>query len=249
MKKLHLDNKKFEQFSNYVQQLFFKVKNGELELKEISLLDIVEKYLSYMILSRPESINLDLAADFLISISYLILWKSDLLLPTHQEHSDIEVEENIDALRIEYWREYQKYQSLIQIFKEKETKQRDIYLTYLNSKTEREEKFQENHFSELVLAIEAILSRKKDYNAIDFKKHEYNIVQKMEEIEEKFRQNKGKLSFQKIITNDCSKIEIIIIFLALLELICQGKVDYFQSKNFGNITFYRKDDKKSKIHP
>jgi len=239
-----LDNIKIEQFTNSVQQLFFQVKNGELDLHEISLLDIVEKYLSYMILSRPDSIDLDLAADFLISVSNLILWKSNLLLPAYQEQTDEEFGEDTDASKEEYWKEYRKYQSLIQIFEDKEIKQGDIYLTYLDSQIEKEEQYQENHFSELILAIESLLSKKKEHNTIDLKKREYNIEQKIEEIEERFRKNTGKISFQKMITSDCSRIEIIITFLALLELICQGKVGYMQSKNFGDITFYRKDDKK-----
>jgi len=239
-----LDNIKIEQFTNSVQQLFFQVKNGELDLHEISLLDIVEKYLSYMILSRPDSIDLDLAADFLISVSNLILWKSNLLLPAYQEQFDEEFGEDTDASGEEYWKEYKKYQSLIQIFEDKEIKQGDIYLTYLDSQIENEEQYQENHFSELILAIESLLSKKKEHNTIDLKKREYNIEQKIEEIEEKFRKNTGKISFQKMLTPDYSRIEIIITFLALLELICQGKVSYTQSKNFGDITFYRKDDKK-----
>ena len=239
-----LDNITIEQFTNSVQQLFFQVKNGELELHEISLLDIVEKYLSYMILLQPDTIDLDLTADFLISASYLILWKSNLLLPAYKEQFDDEFREDTYASKEEYWKEYKKYQSLIQIFEDKEIKQGDIYLTYLNSQLENEEQYQENHFSELILAIESLLSKKKEHNTIELKKREYNIEQKIEEIEERFRKNTGKISFQKMITPDCSRIEIIITFLALLELICQGKVSYMQSKNFGDITFYRKDDKK-----
>ncbi len=252
MKKDNSNKIKIEQFINYVQQLFYKVKNGEMDPNEISLLNILEKYFAYMILLRPGSINLDIAADFLISVSNLILWKSNLLLPIQQEQSDEEIEEDEKLSSDEYWAEYKKYHSLIRIFEDKEIKQGDIYLTYLDPKIENKEKYQTNDFSDLILAIESILSRKKEHNTINLKKREYNIIQKIAEIEEKFRQNKGKLSFHKMITVNCSRIEIIVIFLALLELICQDKVYYIQSRNFGDITFYRKDDKKlpkEKIKP
>ncbi|MFW6130877.1 MAG: segregation and condensation protein A [Atribacterota bacterium] len=244
MKKDNSNKRKIEQFINYVQQLFYRVKNGEMDPNEISLLDILEKYLSYMILSRPGSINLDIAADFLTSISNLILWKSSLLLPIQQEQSEEEIEEDYKFSSDEYWTEYKKYHSLIRIFEDKEIKQRDIYLTYHDPKIENKEKYQTNDFSDLILAIESILSRKKEHNAINLKKSEHNIMQKIGEIEEKFRQNKGKLSFHKMIADDCSRIEIIVIFLALLELICQDKIYYIQYRNFGDIIFYRKDDKK-----
>ena len=252
MKKDDFNNTKIEQFANSVQQLLFKVKNREVDLTEVSLLDIVEKYLTYMIVSPAESVNLDLAADFLVSVANLILWKSNLLLPAYQEQTDEEIEDEPDASNEKFWKEYKKYQSLIQVFEDKEIKQGDIYLTFLDSKFESEEQYQESHFSELILAMESILLKKKDHSVIDLRKREYNIMQKMKEIEERFRKNHGKLSFQKMISTDCSRIEIIVIFLALLELICQGKVEYIQSKNFGDITFYRKDDKKlktEKINP
>jgi len=244
MKKDNSNKIKIEQFINYVQHLFYKVKNGEMDPNEISLLDILEKYLAYMILLRPGSINLDIAADFLVSVSNLILWKSNLLLPIQQEQPEEEIEEDENISSDEYWSEYKKYHSLIRIFEDKEIKQGDIYLTYLDPKIENREKYQTNDFSDLILAIESILSRKKEHNTINLKKREFNIIQKITEIEENFRQNKGKLSFHKMIAVDCSRMEIIIIFLALLELICQDKVYYIQSRNFGDIIFYRKDDKK-----
>lgn len=245
-----LNDIKIKKLAEYVQEMLYQVKNGEVDLNTVSLLDIVEKYLSYMIFSIPKQIDLDLAADFLVSISTLILWKSDLLLPVYREECTDNEEDN--GLREEYWREYRKYQSLIQVFTEKEVNQRDIYFTTLNPNLENKEKYQKNHFSELILAIESILSKKKDQDIIQFTKREYNVSQKILEIEEKFGQNHGQLSFQNIISGAYSKIEIIISFLALLELICLGKVDYRQSKNFGEIIFYRKEDqrlKKKTIHP
>jgi segregation and condensation protein A len=248
MIKNDLENNKIEQLTNYVQQLSVKVRDEEVDLGGISLLEIIEQYLAYMILLRPENVDLDVVADFLVAISALIFWKSNLLLPGQQKEPDEDIQDNTDDLRLkeEYWREYKRYQSLINIFENKAIRQGDIYLTYLNSKVESEDQYQKNHFPELILALESILSKRKTQNTIHIKKRKYNITDKIKEIEHKFRQKQGKLSFQNIISDNCSKIEIIIIFLALLEMICQGKVNYNQSKNFGNITFYRKEDRKLK---
>ncbi len=232
-----------EEFTDSIQQISLKVKNGEMSLTEISLLEIIKKYLSYIIMSHKDTIDLDIAANFLVSVSNLILWKSNLLLPFNQEQTDDEFEEDKMTLQEEYWKEYKKYQSLISIFEDKKMNQEKIYLTYLHPNIENEEQYQENHFSELVLAIESILSRQHIKPTMEVKKRHYNIEQKMKEIEDYFNKNDGRLSFQQMISRDCQRIEIIVIFLALLELICQGKIDYMQSKNFGDILFYRKGDK------
>lgn len=247
MNKDNFVNIKIEKYVYSIQQLFSKVKNGEIESERIPLLNIIKKYLSYLILAKSEYINLDITADFLLSVSNLILWKSTLLLPVCREEGGEEDEDETNESREGYWEEYRKYQSLIQIFEDKEIKQKDIYLTYLDSESDNNaEDYQKNHFSELILAIESIISRKTDQDTVNITRREYNIMQKIEQIEEKFKENKGKLSFQEMISNDCSKIEVIIVFLALLELICQGKVDYRQPRNFGEIIFYRKEDKKLK---
>jgi segregation and condensation protein A len=245
MKKNNLGEIKIEHYIDYVQELFNKVRNNEIDPNEICLLDIIEKYIEHIINSRPNSIDIDIAADFLISISSLILWKSNLLLPIQQEQVEDDFEENTDFTDEDYWLEYKKYHSLINFFEDKEVMQKDIYLTHLSPKIEKEEQYQRNDFSDLILAIESILSRKNyNNNTINFKKREYNILQKIKDIEKQFKMNKGELSFRKIISFKYSRLEIIVTFLALLELICQGKVYYNQSKNFGDIIFFRKDDKK-----
>lgn len=239
-----LNSIKIEKYSISIQQLFYKVKNNEVDLNKISLFSIIEKYLKYIILTRSKGVNLDIVADFIISVSNLILWKSNLLLPINAEQEGFDSDNEESISNKELLAEYQKYHSLAKILGDREIKQKDIYLTYLDPKIEQEEKFKENEYSDLILAIEAVISRKKENNTIKLKKREYNIVQKISEIEDKFIHNNGKLSFYKLISIDCTKVEIIVTFLALLELICQGKVYYTQSVNFGDITFFRKDDRK-----
>lgn len=237
--KKRIINMPIKEFTNSIQQLFYKVKNDEIKASEILLLDILEEYLQYIMLSKTKTIDLEIVADFLISISYLILWKSNLLLPVIYEQDDEENEEDEDISNEKLWAEYKKYNALIKIFKDKEVKQSDIFLTCLDPKIDSKEKFQKNDFSDLILAIESVLSRKKENSTINIKKHEYSISQKIKEIKEKFKKNKGGLSFYKLIETNYSRIEIIVVFLALLELICQGKVSYTQPENFGEIIFYR----------
>jgi len=237
---------KIEQMSNYVQLLYLKVRNGEIELNKISLLNIIEDYLTYLLTTHSESINLEIVANFLVEISELILWKSNLLLPSSQKQIEEETKNDTIFLKEDHWIEYKKYQSLVKILAEKEFKQREIYLTCFNSLNKDDEIPQEYSYSELIFAIESILVRNNNQSIIDFENNEVNIVIKMEEIEGNFLKNKNQLTFSQMISKDCPKIEIIIIFLALLQLICQGKVDYIQSQNFGEILFYRKEDKKLK---
>lgn len=237
---------RIKQMSNSVQQLYLKVKNKEIELDQISLLKLIEDYLSYLLIANRESINLEIVANFIIAISELILWKSNLLLPSSCDHINEEAADNSAFLKEDNLMEYKKYQSLVKILTEKELKQKNIYLKIFNYQNDFQEVPQEYNYSDLFLAIESILNRNNNTSIIDFKDNEINITKKMEEIEEKLFTNGNKLTFSQIISKNCNKIEIIIVFLALLHLIYQGKIDYVQSQNFGEILFYRKEDKKLK---
>ncbi|MBN2395135.1 MAG: segregation/condensation protein A, partial [Candidatus Atribacteria bacterium] len=80
-----LEKDKIVELTDYVQQLCLEVKNEEKDLEGVSLFKIVEQFLTYIILLQPEQIDLDITANFLMSVSILILWKSNLLLPSNQE--------------------------------------------------------------------------------------------------------------------------------------------------------------------
>ena len=237
---------KIEQMSDSLQLLYLKAKHGEIELSNISLLNIIEDYLSYLLITHSKSVNLEIVANFLIVVAELILWKSNLLLPSSQNQIEEEIEDDINLHEKDYWREYKKYQSLVKMLIEKEFRQKEIFFTCPASNSRLEGIPRTYDYSELISALESVLIKKNNQGVIDFKDYELNIEKKMREIEEIFFENEGKLSFSQIISNNCTKIEIIITFLSLLQLICQGKVDYLQTQNFGEIIFYRKENKRLK---
>lgn len=246
---IELLNHRIERMLNSINILHLKAKKKELELCKISLLKIIEKFFEYLIKKHPESIDLEIVANFLMVITELILLKSNLLLPSPlpPENEIIEIlEQDTIIFKEKHWQEYKKYQSLIDLFIEKELKQKEIYFTNINSLVNLEETSKEYNLSELLTAFESVLAKKSGNGneIIDIKKYEINIEKKMEEILKIFFKNKDKLTFSQLTSNNLPKVEIIITFLALLQLICQGKIDYLQTHNFGEIVFFRKENKK-----
>ncbi|HNR65456.1 MAG TPA: segregation/condensation protein A, partial [Atribacterota bacterium] len=155
---------KIEQISNSVQLLYQKAKNGEIEVSKIFLLKILEDYLTFLLTTHSESINLEIVANFLMSVSELLLWKTNLLLPFSQTQIVEEIESVADNFKENYWKEYKKYQSLVPILLKKEYKQREIYLTCLSSIDDFEEIPQNYDFSELILALESVLAKDNSAN-------------------------------------------------------------------------------------
>lgn len=236
---------KIEHMSDSAQLLYLKVRDGEVDPDKIYLLKIIEDYLSFLLVIHPDEINLEIVSNFLVAVSELVLWKSYLLLPSSPKQNTVEDESENIYLQEDYWKEYKKYQVLAEMLAAKEGRQREIYLTSFKALHDLRSQPAENDYTDLMLAFEAVLNKNKNQNTINLKSKIDNVEKKIQEIEEIFSKYDNKLTFSQIISQGNSRIEIIIIFLALLHLICQNRVDYKQTQNFAEIVFYRKEDEKS----
>ncbi len=241
----NLEKPRIEKISESFQFLHSKIKNGEIGIDRISLFRIIENYLRLLLKTHFDYIDLEIVANFLIAVSEILLWKSDLLLPSTQIQVDVDtdIDDDLDVPREYFWKEQKRYQMLVKLLVEREFEQNDIYSPYLNS-FENFDDFemipQKHDYSELLLALELVLSKNTNQDLLDIENSEINIEKKIEELENIFFKTGKILTFSQIIPENCLKIDIIITFLALLQLICLGKVDYQQTKNFGEIIFYKK---------
>ncbi len=231
---------RIEKISNSFLFLYIKIKNKEVEINRIYLLRIIENYLRLLIKTHSDLVNLEIVSNFLITVSELLLLKSDLLLPSLPDYTEDEIDNDIFIQEEDVRVEQKKYQFLIKLLSEKEFYQKNIYNPYLNYLEETPFIQQKNDFSDLIIALENVLSKNTNQDLSNIENYEINIVEKMEELEELFLKKNKLLTFSQIIPDNYLKIDIIITFLALLQLICLGKVDYKQSKNFDEIFFYKK---------
>ena len=113
---LNLETKKYElQLDNFegpLDLLCYLIEKNKMDIYKVKISDIAEQYINY--LQEQEKLNLDIASEFLVMASTLILIKSKGLLPKETEDEAELTEEELLRRIIEY----KKYKEISKKFKE-----------------------------------------------------------------------------------------------------------------------------------
>ena len=120
-------------FEGPLDLLLHLVKQSKIEISELSLVDITEKYMAY--LKKMEEMNLDIASEYLVVASELIEMKSRMLLPRTNTNEEDEYEENPEEELKKRLLEYEKYKNSVSSFRKLE-ENRSLYYTKVPEKIE-----------------------------------------------------------------------------------------------------------------
>ncbi len=221
-----------EQFEGPLDLLLKLIEKDKLSITEISLAHITDQYLNYIAESKeliPEEV-----ADFLLIASKLIYLKSKHLLP------DFNLEDEDDASSLEeQLKIYRQYYDASRGINRLLNKNR---ISYIRSKPYKLEKIKEfippqkvtkkvmkDTFKIVLNNIEKVIELPQKIIA-----KAISIGERIKDIKELIR-NSNKLSFQDFIKKKDNKMEAVISFLAMLELVKQRELIVEQDKLFGNL--------------
>ena len=230
-----------------VNELLKNIKEGTVDIEQVPITEIIAQYLKYIIQNKG-SIDLSIAGKTIAEISIMLKMKSKNLLPKLESKNREEEDDEYDDFMISkekeaYLQEYDKFQKVVEYLKEREGTQNNIYFpTIENNDKEGSVEIQKVDLADLLTSLEKVLQNKKKEDHIPFKKRTFTTASKMKEIINLLKGSKEGLSFDYFMEGVQSKLEIIVIFLALLELIYLRKIRCYQNKNFDWIMFNLKGD-------
>lgn len=237
---------KLDNFEGPMDLLFHLIKVNKIDIYNIPINTITKQYLEYIPSVNDE--NIDKVSEFLVMASTLLEIKSKMLLPSKNldDFSDIyDVNDPRNEL-VEKLVEYIKFKEASSYLKNRETlygkvffKEQDDIKKYakevdiekLNSELDKEL---------LISAMKKMLLNLPNYdeNRKNFfkklKKDRYTVDEKIEYIKERINKEK-KILFHKLFKNKITKEEIIVTFLALLELLKLNKIKVKQDNIFDDI--------------
>jgi segregation and condensation protein A len=208
---------KLETFEGPLDLLLYLIKKNEVNIYDIPIAVITEQYLLYLEMVRE--LNLEIVGDYLMIAAELGLIKSKMLLPK----PEIEEEEKGDP-RAELVRkllEYQRYKQAAGTLLTFDILNRDVFIrTNQNNEKEEINQFIRTDMWSLINAFRTIWIR-NDYASITDIKLELELLtldQKVAELVTKFKICKDFL-FEELFDENPTRFEIVITFLAVLELI------------------------------
>ncbi len=226
-------------FEGPLELLLDLVRKKKMDLNEISLSEICEPYINY--LELMEEFDLDIAMEFLEIASTLILIKSRSLLPKVIDdlEDDLDPEVELKKRLIEYM----KYKEVADTFSKLDQLGRDCFPRPEimdeeedNSSSEEEEIaiFEELSVYTLLKAYQSAISRKKFHKPLELKKDELPIEQKILQFMHHLKPGELYI-FEHLLPEQGSRAELVISFLAVLELAKLLLLKLHQINQFGTI--------------
>lgn len=230
---------KLEVFEGPLDLLLYLIKKEEVDIYDIPIERITNQYMEY--LSLMQLLNLDVAGEFLVMAATLMYIKSRMLLPADQQATDPEAEEGEDP-RWELIRqlvEYKKFKDAAAQLARREEEQALLYTRPPGGDTglelDKEIPLAEVSLFDLINAFNQVL--KKAAEREDFREiieERFTVSDKIEEILFLMR-DRSDLVFNDLFAQTQSRAEVVVTFLALLELIRLKRLRVEQAQPFGPI--------------
>ncbi len=231
-----------EIFEGPLDLLLYLIRREELNIYDIPIGRITEQYMKYLDLMRQ--LNLDVAGEFIVMAATLMVIKSRMMLPVDrraaEEGSDEEwVDPRLDLVR--QLIEYKKFKDAAGRLAEYEALTQESFdygggrPKFEKSAADAADALASIDMFDLLTAFQEVLARLNEIPQEELKGMRWSVPDKMDFILERSRAE-GQVSFSSLFTARSPRGEVIVTFLALLELLRQHRVIVYQNDAFHEIT-------------
>jgi segregation and condensation protein A len=235
-------NVKFEVFEGPLDLLLYLIKKEEVDIYDVNLTRLATQFIEYIEVMRL--LDLEIAGEFLVMASTLMYIKSRELLPLDQQ-VQTEGEDDGEDPRWELIRqlvEYKKFKDAAAQLQSLEARQEDVF-PRLPARPEFAPEpvapRAEASLFDLLNAVSAILKRvNQQDNARDVFEDKWTVSEKIEMLV-KMLHERPRLGFSDLFAGDMSRMEVVVTFLAMLELIRLKQLVAIQAEAFGEIQLCR----------
>ena len=224
-----------DKFEGPLDLLLHLIKQADIDICDISILDITKQYMEYI--NKMEEMNLNVASEYLIMAAELLEMKSNMLLPRPKLEDD-EYEEDPREQLIKRLLEYEQYKKVTNDFKELELSRKEVYTKEPSDLKEFKVEVDESgngSVDDLLLAFQKFLERKELDKPLNTKitNKEYSVGTRSNEIRTILK-NKKKLYFDELF-EEFNKTYVVVTFLSVLNLARKQELRIEQENNFEKI--------------
>jgi len=228
-------------FDGPLDLLLHLLKQSKMDIFDINIVEITHQYIDFI--NKMESMNLDVASEYLVMASELIEMKSRHLLPKKEEEVD-EYEENPEDELKRRLLEYQIYKESTEKFKELETTRHEVY-------TKSPEKVSDLSDTKIINkdvttydlldALQRVLNRLEKNKPITTKvaRRELSVKDRVIKIRE-ILSKKKIVKFEELFDN-VNREYVVVTFLSILTMARDNEIKLSQKNNFGEIYLERVD--------
>lgn len=223
----HLYKVELDVFEGPMDLLLYLIKKDEIDIYDIPIESITKQYMGY--LETFKMLNIGLAGEFLVMAANLCYIKSRMMLPKHVQPPEEDADEEDprwDLIR--QLIEYKKFKEAARHLGEKEEKQLSHFSRIPEKiETDEDEKrplSEDVGIFDLIKAFQNILDRFQDEGLGEIVDDHFTVSDKIDHLLSRIDPG-GSIRFSSLFEGATSKNEMIVTFLAVLELM---KLNYFR---------------------
>ncbi|MEW6621620.1 MAG: segregation/condensation protein A [Bacillota bacterium] len=228
-------------FEGPMDLLLHLIEKQELDIYNIPIATITEQYLAY--LKEAKELDIEFASEFLVMAATLLSIKAKMLFPKPQKEVSENYEEDPRKELMEHLLLYKKIKEATLILKDLEKNQRAKVCRPLDK-----DKFAAKLFTNidipgltvdgLLAAVEQLIKENKKEFIQFVVKNKYYINEQIDVILSKTRQY-NRFLFRELFGEKMNLLEVLVTFLALLELVKMQKIKVIQESPFSQITIVK----------
>ena len=227
---------KLGEFAGPLDLLLFLIRQEQANIFDIPIAKITDEYVKYIRLMK--SLDIAVAADFLVMASTLIEIKSKMLLPRdpNAESSEEELDDPRQEL-VDRLLEYEKYKSAAQMLYEKTTLEQAIFA---RGKIESDGENAEVSATvfDLLTVFQKIVARQADEIKMEIQREEISLSDMIKDLKRRIMES-GEVSLLAFFEEMHTRRELVTAFIAALEIVRTETVRLIQKQTFGDVILKR----------
>lgn len=225
-----------EKFEGPLDLLLFLIKRDEVDIYDIPISRITGQFLEHV--QAMQMLDLGIAGEFLVMAATLMRIKSKMLLPRPVLEDEAEEEDPRDEL-VRQLLEYRKYKHVADHLTDRAADRFQI----INRQRHELDRSEEDEPAEVTIPVDLVgllrtfanlIERAPSMDPYEVILDEFTLEEKVEFIEKQLEEE-GEVEFASLCREGAVKGEIIITFIAILELLRLQRVTLNQSNPFGRI--------------
>jgi len=224
---------KLDVFEGPLDLLLHLAKKNEVELSNIPVATITDQYLAY--LDLMQQLDLDVAGEYLVMAATLLHLKSRTLLPG-DDVNDVEEGEDPRAELARQLLEYQRFKEAADLLNRRDWLDRDVFVRVpLQDETDTEaEVLYDVSLGDLLDALQEILKRAAPEVVHEVILEQVSLRERLCFVLDTLRE-RGEVKFSELFPVEVTRLQILVTFLAILELVRMRMLALRQAEFFGPI--------------
>lgn len=222
---------KLGEFAGPLDLLLFLIRQEQANIFDIPIAKITDEYVKYIRMMK--SLDISIAADFLVMAATLIEIKSKMLLPRDPSEVDDEEFEDPRKELVDRLLEYEKFKAAAGMLHEKSTVEHAVFQ---RGKIESDDVNEEINASvfDILTVFQKILARHRDEIKMEIAREEISLSDMIKTLRRRIFEEM-ELNVQAFFEEMHSRRELVTAFIAVLEIVRTESVKLTQKKTFGEI--------------